>query len=36
MTDKDEAGQRNFTIFAAALMVVLIAFGILHTMGVFR
>jgi hypothetical protein len=36
MTNKDDAGQRNFTIAAAVLMVVLIAFGILHTMGVFR
>jgi hypothetical protein len=36
MPAQENTSGRNYTIFAAVLMVVLLAFGLLHTVGIFR
>ena len=36
MTTEETSGSKTYMIVAAVLMVCLLAFGSLHTMGVFR
>ena len=36
MSAQDNPSGRNYTIFAAVLMVVLLVFGLLHTAGIVR
>ena len=36
MSTTEESGNRAYTMVAGVLMVALLAFGMLHTFGVFR
>jgi len=36
MSTTDDSGSRTYTMVAGVLMVALLAFGMLHTFGVFR